>query len=164
MIVVAPIDGYGMDIAENIGTGDWLPRGQPLLTIVGSQLATVHGLASDDLLHRIKPGAAALFYADDLDVRPVTLRVAAIDTVNTGRLAEPYLASDYGGSIATRRDADGRLVTEGAVYRVILDAGTVPPPRRQVLRGVVRIEAPKESLALQFWRAASAVVIRESGL
>lgn len=164
LIVIAPIDGYGMDIAENIGTGDWLPRGHPLLTIVGSQLGTVHGMVSDDLLHRIKPGAAALFYADDLDVRPVALKVAAIDSVNTGRLAEPYLASDFGGPIATRRDADGRLVAEGAVYRVILDAGKAPPPRRQVLRGVVRIEAPKESLALQFWRAASAVIIRESGL
>ncbi len=164
LVVAAPIAGRAMDFGENIRVGDWLPRGLPLLTLVAAERATVQGMVGDDALHRIRKGAPALFYADDLDVPPVPLTVSAVDEVNTERLSEPYLASDYGGAVPVRRDSEGRLVAEGSIYRVTLDPGTAPLPRRQVVRGVARIEASRESLALQFWRAASAVFVRERGV
>lgn len=164
LVVTAPIAGWAMDLGENLRTGDWLPRGQPLLTLVADEKATIQGMVGDDVLHRIRKGAPALFYADDLDVPPIPLNVTAVDEVNTERLAEPYLSSDYGGAVATRRDGEGRLVAEGSIYRIKLDPGNAALPRRQVVRGVASIEASRESLAEQFWRTASAVFIRESGI
>ena len=75
------------------------------------------------------------------------------------------IASVYGGPIAARKIADGRLVPEGAQYRVLLDCPEVQALRSspQELRGVVRVESESNSIISKFWKNTVATFRREAG-
>jgi putative peptide zinc metalloprotease protein len=77
-------------------------------------------------------------------------------------LADPELASSYGGPIAVRGRKTG-LVPDGALYRVRLVPQDRTIPRVQ-LRGVVRIAGQSQSLLARTARSIAGVVVRESGL
>lgn len=76
----------------------------------------------------------------------------------------PYLASIYGGPVAVRKDARGRLQAEQSVYRVELDVADRPEPLGQTVTGQVQISGTPRSMASRMWDRVVAVAIRESNL
>jgi putative peptide zinc metalloprotease protein len=76
----------------------------------------------------------------------------------------PELASIHGGGVPVRREADGRLKPEAAVYRVTFGLPDGLPATFGIRRGMVRIDATPVSFAGRVWRRAAAVVMREAGL
>jgi putative peptide zinc metalloprotease protein len=90
--------------------------------------------------------------------------VVRIERANTRILAEPYLASRFGGGIAVREIKSGEWVPESAVYRVTLEPDGAPAAPARVLRGNAALSGTTESLAARAWRRVVAVAVRESGL
>ena len=136
-------------------------------------------IAAEDLA-RAKPGAAARMIFDDPAAPALALRLESVDPANAEVLDAPYLSARLGGPIPTepiRGQAGEALAGEGrrsgarerpmtAVYRAELrpvDAAAAARLPPQTLAGRVFIEAPPLSLAQRAWRAAAAVLIRESG-
>ena len=85
-----------------------------------------------------------------------------IERANARVLAEPYLASSFGGGVPVREIKRGEWVPESTVYRVTLEPDGAAPDR--VLRGHAVLSGAPESLAARAWRRIVAVAVRESGL
>jgi putative peptide zinc metalloprotease protein len=92
-----------------------------------------------------------------------SLRLVEIAQASTRLLAEPALASTLGGPIAVRAQKRDELAPDRTIYRLKLavDPGVAAPGR--VLRGDVILRGESVSLVSRLWRAALAVLIRESG-
>jgi len=161
LTVAAPFAGRLAELSDEIGPGDWLPAGERLGMLVQGDAALVEAYVADTDLGRIAVGTPGRFQADDPALASLDATVVAIDDTGTRRLNEPALSGTYGGTLATRADADGALVPVQGVYRVLL-AVEGPAPAR-LLRGQVHLDGAREAPLAALWRQAAAVLIRESG-
>lgn len=163
MVVRAPFAGQLVDVPRDIRTGEWLPKREHLGILVDPATATAEALVNESDIARIKPGDKARFQAESGE-QPLMMTVRSVSPTAVATIDTPELASIHGGGVPVRREQDGRLKPEAAVYRVVfaLPDGTVAPPA--IRRGTVRIEATPQSFADRVWRRAVAVVMREAGL
>jgi len=161
MTVAAPIAGTVTDLASPLAVGEWLARDVPLGMVADRDTAQIVAYVAESDLGRIAPGAAALFVPDEPEAERRPARVAAIDDAGIRQLADPLLASIHGGPLPTRTGPNQELVPEGSYYRVVLTVDG-PAPARQ-LRGRLFLDGEAQSFAVRLWRAAVAVVVRESG-
>jgi putative peptide zinc metalloprotease protein len=130
---------------------------------------TVEAYVDGADLDRIAVGDAATFFAEADTRIEFPLRLVEIARASTKSLPDPALASTLGGPIAVRAQKpndpkQSELVPDRTLYRVRLAVtrnGVAPVTR--VLRGQVILRGEAISLARRIWRAALAVVIRESG-
>ena len=104
-----------------------------------------------------------MFHPEDGWGEPTNARVVRIERANARILAEPYLASRFGGGVPVREIKSGEWTPESTVYRVMLEPDPPAAPSR-VLRGHVVLSGAPESLAVRAWRRIVAVAVRESGL
>jgi putative peptide zinc metalloprotease protein len=165
LTVTAPIAGRVVDIAEDLRPGQWVAAHERLLAVIEPDSAAIEAYISESDLARIAVGDTAVFYPESGWGEPVAARVTRIERANARLLAEPYLASRFGGEIPVREMKQSEWVPESAVYRVML--APVGEPARapsRVLRGRVVLSGKAESLALRAWRRVLAVAVRESGL
>lgn len=159
----APFAGELMDVPRGLVPGTWLPRHEPLGVLVDPHSAVVEAEVDESDIARVHPGEAATFSPDNGSAR-IPLVVRSVGAGALGTLDEPELASIYGGGVAVRREPDGRLVPETAVYRVLLDlAGDTPHAATELRRGTVRIAGDAVSPIARIWRRVAAVVLREAG-
>ena len=162
LVVRAPFDGVLLDVPPHLRAGLPIPRREPLGVLADPGTQLVEAYVAEPDLDRLRVGAPARFLPDSGEA-PVLLHVADIAVASSRTLDAPELASEHGGSVPVRRDHAGRLVLEGAFYRVLLrpDATGAAPFR---MSGRVSIEAERASLAGQVLHRVLAVVIRESAL
>ncbi|HLZ67441.1 MAG TPA: HlyD family efflux transporter periplasmic adaptor subunit [Aliidongia sp.] len=163
LTVRAPFAGIVTDVPPSLRAAQWLPRREALGMLVDPSSAVVEAYVGEADLARVHAGAEAKFYPDNGD-DPVALTVTSVNTASLRALDAMDLASVYGGGIAVRKDAAGKLEPESALYRALL-APTQPGltvPKR--LRGTVEIAGDRTSLIARIYRRAVAVVIREGGL
>lgn len=159
----APFAGRLMDVPRGLVAGEWLPRHEPLGILIDPHSAIVEAEVDEADVARVHPGEDARFSPDD-GGPPVALRVRSVSPGTLGTLEAPELASVYGGGVAVRKEQDGRLVPEMAVYRVVLDlAGDAKPVTGELRRGTVHIEGDRVSPIERIWRRVVAVVMREAG-
>lgn len=163
LAVTAPHAGVLAERDEDIRPGDWLAQGEWLATLVSPEDALVEAYLPEADLARVAPGAAARFHAEAPGRAPVALVVAEIATTATRRLeSAPELASDFGGGIAAHRRGE-EITPTGAVYRVLLRPVDQAAQAPLALRGTVRMEGERQSIAARLWRAGVAILVRESG-
>ena len=159
----APFAGRVHAIDPELKPGDWVRRQEPLLTLVRPGAWIVETYLDEDAIRRVAPGDTARFYADGLAGPALPLRVASVDKDAARVLPQAMLAVKNGGSVLTR-DKDGQLVPERSVYRVVLQAEEDPGALAgHDWRGTVVIHGRWEAPALQYVRAALAVLWREAG-
>jgi len=159
----APFDGVIVARNDELANGVWLPRKEPLFVIADISKNRVDAYVSERELERIKVGAAARFFPDALEFGVYKCQVAEIDRVNVPIIDEPFLASTYGGSIASRTNAQGVTIPDMPIFRVRMDGcspDTVPMIK---LRGVAHIGAEKRSSLIEMIRNGYAGIIREAG-
>jgi putative peptide zinc metalloprotease protein len=161
--VRAPIGGRVVDLAENLRSGEWIAADERLLAVIEPGHAAIEAYVAEADLERIGVGTAATFYPEGDWSPSVPAHVTRIERANARVLAEPYLASRFGGAIPVRETKSNEWVAESAVYRVMLEPHALAAPVR-VLRGRVVLNGTAESLALQAWHRVLAVAVRESGL
>ena len=162
--VKAPIAGKIVDLSEELRPGTWVAANERLLAIIQPDRAQIEAYVSEADLARIGIGTSAQFHPEAGWGEPSGAHVVRIERANARVLAEPYLASRFGGSVPVREMKGGELVPESAVYRVMLEPDGMHEAPARVLRGHVVLSGVPESLAARAWRRVVAVAIRESGL
>ena len=164
LILAAPFDGTVVRIAGDLEPGQWVAEDAPLATLVDRGSVMVEAYVAEADLGRIPEAATARFIPDEPEQPKMPLRLSRLETVASGVLERPVLASAHGGRIATRRDRDDRLIPEDAVYRAVLHPvdDTRADPRR-IMRGTVMIDGAARSLIDRLWTSIVTVLVRETG-
>jgi len=160
--LTAPFDGSVVMVNLDASRGEYVERGERLLTLVDREKSVVRAYVSESDLKRFEAGAQARFYADDPAIPPIDLVVQQVDRASAKVLLDPPLGSIYGGSIPVLQGQNGELVPQQAVYRVLL----LPEDETDVVRSVrgkVYVEGSRSSLLARFFNQVLAVVVRESG-
>ncbi len=159
----APFDGVIVARNDELAPGVWLPRKEPLYVIADTSRNRVDAYVSERELERIRVGSSALFVPDALDFGVYKCQVAEIDRVNIPVIDEPFLASTYGGPIASRNDSQGVTIPDAPLFRIRMDGCSPAGVPLIKLKGVAHIEAEKSITLIEIIRNAYAVVIREIG-
>ena len=179
LAVIAPCDGFVADFSEELSAGVVLGEGEWLGTVASGpdKGYQATGLAEEQVLHRLAPGAAATFISED-PMRPsVPLVLSAFDRTAVRHVTDfQELSSVSGGPLAVRsapaelarRLGGGRgqvLVPEAALYRVQFQTTRelAVTGDMQRLRGHVVVECDGESLLADYAKRAVAVFLRETG-
>ncbi|MET0877763.1 MAG: HlyD family efflux transporter periplasmic adaptor subunit [Tardiphaga sp.] len=162
--IVAPVAGQVVDVADALIPSTWLTAKSRLMSVVDPAAMTVEAYVDEADLDRISLGDRATFFAEADTRIEFALVLTEIAGASTRLLADPALASTMGGPIAVREQKKNELVPDRTLYRIRLAlAGDAAPPVTRVLRGEVILRGEPVSLARRAWRAALAVLIRESG-
>ena len=161
--VRVPFAGTVLDVSATLRLGQWLPRREALGILIDPSDQVVEAYVAEADLSRVHDGAAARFYPANAEV-PLTLRVTSQDIGSTRVLDERQLASPWGGPLAARRDASGRLIPADAVYKVMLAPRDDPGNAVRRLSGTVVIDGDGRSILGGIYRRALAVFMRETGL
>ncbi|WP_224981930.1 HlyD family efflux transporter periplasmic adaptor subunit [Geomonas agri] len=160
----APFDGTIVARNDEAGPGVWLAAREPLFLVADTTRNRIDSYVGERDLKRLQPGARARFLPDASEFGSVSCTVADIDQVNITEVADPMLASASGGPLATRPDARGVQIPLAPVFRVRLDNCAPRTVPLVPLRGVVHIEAQKQSVIGEIMRNAAALLVRESNL
>ncbi|PKU25887.1 HlyD family efflux transporter periplasmic adaptor subunit [Telmatospirillum siberiense] len=158
--LTAPFAGVVVDLSHEMAPGQWIGVKEPLLAIRSEKGALVEAYVAEEDLPRIAVGAGARFLPEGA-FTSIAATVTAIDRTAVPTLADPALASTFGGRLGTRV-AKQTLIPDEAVYRVRL---TVFPPLAVPVsrRGEAFIEGERQSLLARSWRSLAAVLLREWG-
>lgn len=162
LILRAPFDGRVVDVEPSLRAGDWLRGGEALLGVVGGDGVKGDAFVDEAELPRVVSARRATFVADWPERGAVSCAIENLDRVNVTALDEPYVASVYGGGIASVKRADGTLAPLAAVFRVRLgdcDAGSALP---RELAGEAIIAGRAESLLGRGVRRLAAWLRREA--
>jgi putative peptide zinc metalloprotease protein len=163
LTVRAPFAGRLVDVPRDLQPGVWLPRREPLGVLIDPSSQAVEAEVDEADVARVHPGATAVFRPENGDPT-AKLVVRSVSSGAIGTLEAPELASINGGGVAVRREADGRMVPEAAVYRVMLDVVDQPPgTQAELRRGWVTIAGDRDSTLSRIWRRAVALLVREAG-
>ena len=160
--VTAPFAGETVMVNLDASMGDYVERGERLLTLIDSHKAVVRAYVFERDLNRFAAGARARFYPDDPSIPPLDVTLQQIDKASSKVLLDPPLASTFGGSIPVLQGHNGELIPQQAVYRVLL----LPAHEADVIRSVrgkVYVDGSRSSLLARFFNQVLSVVVRESG-
>ncbi|MCK9175850.1 MAG: efflux RND transporter periplasmic adaptor subunit [Desulforhopalus sp.] len=163
LTVRAPFDGIVVSRNDELTTGLWLSRKEPLYVIADTSRNRVDGYVKEQDLDRISVGAAARFIPDALDFGVYECKVAEIDRVNIATIDEPFLASTYGGSIPAHKNEHEVLTPDSPIFRIRMDSCLPDKSPMMKLRGVVHIEGEKRSKFIEIVKKYYALAIREIG-
>ncbi|MBM9519858.1 efflux RND transporter periplasmic adaptor subunit [Desulforhopalus vacuolatus] len=163
LTVRAPFDGIVVSRNDELTTGLWLSKKEPLYIVADTSMNRVDGYVKEQELDRIRVGAAARFIPDALEFGVYECTVTEIDRVNIAIIDEPFLASTYGGSITAHNNEQGVATPDSPIFRIRM--GNCFPNESPIikLRGVVHIEAEKRSKFVEIIKKYYALAIREIG-
>lgn len=162
LILRAPFGGRVVDLNPTLRAGEWLKGGEALLGVVGDG-GGVKGDAFVDeaALSRLATGQHVSFLAALPELPIVHCRVSGIDRLNLGALDEPYVASVYGGQVASVHRPDGSVTPLESTFRVRFD----DCDRREALPreapGSAAIAGEPRSLVGRFARWLTALLRRD---
>ena len=160
----APMTGVVQYINEQAQSGQWLKAGESLLIIAENDQWQLEAFVDEHDVTAMQTNSLAWFYPESPDLERIACHLKSVESSNS-QYVSALMASVYGGPIAARKIADGRLVPEGAQYRVLLDCPDVQTLSSlpQVLRGAVRVESESSSMISKFLRNTVATFRREAG-
>jgi putative peptide zinc metalloprotease protein len=159
--LVAPFDAVITDTQPDLRRGDWVEKGEKLLTLINDSGGEVIAYLDESELEALKPGAVGRFYPEGGSREPFNVRLVEIEGFALESLENLYVASMYGGQLDVRDGKDGVLMPQRATYRIRLEADK--PSRDRVLRGQLLLEADTRSALARFWRQAVGIWRREAG-
>lgn len=163
LILRAPFAGRVVDRSDALHADGWLKGGEPLLGVVGSGGVKGDAFVDEAELAQLAAGQRVHFVPRLPEAATVTCRVDDVDRLNLGTLDEPYVASVYGGEIASLHRPDGSLVPLDSTFRVRFDHcdGDAATVQRE-LSGSAAIAGDSRSLAGRFVRWLGALLRREA--
>lgn len=160
MEIRAPFAGVAHDIPAWLTPGSWVEAKERLGILAGGG-GMVAAFVSEADWNRIRVGNTGRMYLSGVGWEPLDIRVAAVDSQAVTEVAYPELASVFGGPLAVHRDAQGKLVPEHAVYRVLcrVDGKKIPG---YCIAGQVSLEATPRSILSSVWTNFLGLLVRES--
>lgn len=168
LTVVAPFAGRVEDLIPEVHPGRWVSVSQPLMTLREAGGFRVVALVREREVGGLIEGGEALFYADGgIGPQAVPLVITGVERSAVTSLDSPYFAVQFQGEIPASQSANGQeLVPELAVYRVHLalaPGASLDALPGQRLRGWVRFEGERKTLAGRLFRSVASTLIREAG-
>lgn len=160
--VTAPYSATVVQWDDDIQPGRWINDRLRLGLLVDKASTAIQGYVKEQDLARLTIGNYGRFFADEVDLPPIQVKLTAIDKVNADTLVEPYLASVYDGPVPVNETDSGELVSITSQYRLHLTLQNSPYVPPQIIRGTVYLDGKPESLLHRIWLFVSAVIIRES--
>ncbi len=168
LLVRAQFDGVLVEWGRDMHVGRWVAGNEVLGQLVRPGEQDVTALVAEDDARRIHSAARARFVPDDPLAPSHRAQVTDVGTTAVQRLDLPILASTNGGPVAVRRESDGALRPEAALYLVRLRVPVEQAPSRarwlRPVSGEVRIDAEAESLLARFARAVTRLFRSEGTL
>jgi len=161
LVLRAPFAGRVVDLNPTLQPHEWLKGGEALLGVVGDGGARGDAFVDEAALGRLQPGQRVGFRAALAELPTVHCRVSAIDRLNLAVLDEPYVASVYGGPIASVRHPDGSVAPLESTFRVRFDACDSREALRHEVAGTAAIAGQSRSLAGRFARWLGALWRRD---
>jgi len=159
--VRAPHDGVYHAPLQPVARGLWVSPRTNLGMVKVEDGARITAFADSERLHRFNRDARGVFVPDAPEL-------ARLDIV----LDDVIALSDHGSKLALVLDINGgpvRTVRSASqaeprrsLHQLVLRAPMAMAPVAE-MRGIVRLEAPAESLAWRIYRRIAGVLIRESG-
>ena len=67
LVVIAPISGRVVELADPLLPGEWLKENTPLAMLIDPAAGIVEAYVGEEDLRRIAVGTAGVFHPDDLD-------------------------------------------------------------------------------------------------
>ena len=164
LVIRAPISGRITRLEDGLHEGRWINPRLRIANIISDQDAGISALSGETDVRFVAVGMQARFYPDDPRLPVVEATVTEVNRTDSDEIESPYLASIFGGEIASQRDADGKVVANDSVFRVRL----TPEPGdgsavTMAQRGIVHVDGAPRSLAIAAYESVAAVLIRESG-
>lgn len=159
----APFGGMLVDVIPDISTGEWLPKGIRLATVVDRVDVRISAYLLEEELSRVEVGMTARFYPENPEFPTVNATVSNVSFAGSGQLDKLYLASLFGGEIAVREAKDGSLTMVQSHYLIELDVDPKSELPTQVVRGKIQINGHAISPFSQIKRRVVSLVVRESG-
>ena len=116
----APFDAVITDTQPDLRRGDWVEKGEKLLTLINDSSGEVIAYLDESELEALKPGAVGRFYPEGGSREPFSVRLVEIEGFTLETLENLYVASMYGGQLDVRDGIDGVLIPQRATYRIRL--------------------------------------------
>ena len=160
--LVAPFSARIADLQPDLREGEWITKGDRLLTLIDDGVGEVVAYLEESELRALLEGASGRFYPEGGTLPPQPVRLVEIDGFSLDALDQPYVASTFSGGLDVRDGKDGELVPQRATYRILLEAEA--PSEDRVLRGVLVLDAEARSMLAMVWRQLVGVWRRESGV
>jgi len=156
--------GIVRDLAPDLRVGRWVNPRQLLMRVVSEDVPLIEAYVSEQQVAAIIPGQTVRFFPRLPDRPVLTGEVVAVDKSPQRELSRPLLASLHGGEVVVKQDQHGSLVTQDAVFRVIVKPVGEAPKVDAVIHGSVRIETELRFIVENFVYRILSVLIREAGI
>ena len=160
--LLAPFDAWITDVQPDLRPGDWVSKGDKLLTLINNRGGEVIAFLEESELNALRDGAIGRFYPSGGSRPPQPVQLVEIEGFALDILEQAYVASTFGGHLDVRDGPDGQLVPQRATYRVRLQ--TEAPTQDRVLPGLLVLESESRSKLAMFWRQVVGVWRREAGV
>lgn len=160
--LTAPFRSRIADRQPDLRVGDWVEKGDKLITLVDDGAGEIVAYVGESELISIPEGATGLFFPDGGTRGPQRVSLTDVDDFAMETLEHPYVASTFGGALDVRDGQGDELIPQRATYRIQLATDT--PAKDRVLRGQVVLDAEARSLAARLWRQLVGIWRRESGI
>lgn len=169
LTVTAPISGTVREISERLKPGHWVSAKVPFARIVADQdnAWNIVAYVSQRDVARLEDNAMARFYPEQLLRSAFDVQITSVERFNSTYIDIPIMTSENGGSIAAKKNQDGKYIPLDPVYKV---TGTITDGSAfsseidgfsKVQRGSLQIEAQAASLATRFYESVISNLIRE---
>ena len=162
LTIRAPFSGVIVDMQPDLKLGNWVNTTNPLAPLIVPQQSQIQGLALENQATALLAGQSGRFIPEDAFADAIDIQVTDISTINLRELEQPYLASVFGGEVAVKKDASGKLTPTAALFSVrCAPVETIAVSRKT--RGTLVIEAQARSFIGRWVDGVLALLIRESG-
>ena len=160
--LIAPFDATITGVQPDLRRGDWVSKGDKLLTLIDYAGGEVIAYLGESDLSAIQEGAVGWFYPDGGSRPRQAVELVEVEEFALDTLEQGYVASSYGGSLDVRDSKDGEFIPQRATYRVHLR--TDAPSQDRVMRGQLVLKAESRSKLAMFWRQVLGIWRREAGV
>lgn len=157
----APFGGRVVDLNPTLRAGEWIKGGEPLLGVVGNGGVKGDAFVDEAALSRLTTGQQVSFLAELPELPIVHCRVSGIDRLNLAALDELYVASVYGGEIASMHRPDGSVAPLESTFRVRFDQCDRHGALMREAAGRAAIAGESRSLIGRFARWLAALLRRD---
>ncbi len=164
LTIRAPFPARVAEMNPDVQVGTILSRGEELFQLTGDGDVRGDAFIGQEDVARIRLGEAVDFVGDVPELPAAKCRISAVDPVNLTELDTPYVASVYGGKIATVAQANHSLRPLEPVYRVRFDHCDSGIKLQRELAGAAVIKGSRQSLLGSSVRNLMALARREIGI
>lgn len=167
LTLTAPFDGVIVARNDAHLSGSWLSAGEQVFYIAAPGSVKGEAFVNESQLLRLlkqnKKEFSIRFVAQQIGAPSLDCKLQTLDTINIIQLDQAYLASVYGGTIATQQNAQQQLIPLESQFRVRFDACEGMENLNQELAGTVKLSGERKSLVVRAATWVMAVIVSEAG-